>query len=310
MHVQALQEYRQHHVHVPNPDTGKREPLTHCRRADDPKACKGDFPRTAWLVDRAVVLCQGLIRRFGMHLTGRRSKLGSLHGPMNNEWLNATHPAMLAAHGFNGDVQLPYRFPVAAETHSSAECRECCIESVEENTIVVAAQVAQDAQAGYACDYQNKRQPMAFNEIKECCKGHGDLATQVAGQGVAYIAKRHASRLMSDAYGKGIVRGQAENVNLRVNAREDAVTHAETHRTSETEAFYGGELVRIVERLNDQRDTKSGAIFADIDGRNPKRKKVTLRDVAMLYGQRPKHRDVWYLSPYEFVMHWDSKLLS
>ena len=37
---------------------------------------------------------------------------------------------------------------------------------------------------------------MAFNEIKECCKGHGDLATKVAGQGVAYIAKRHANRLM------------------------------------------------------------------------------------------------------------------
>ena len=61
----------------------------------------GDPPRKAWLVDRAVVLCQGLVRRFGMHLTGRRSKLGSMHGPMNNEWLNATHTAMLAAHGFN-----------------------------------------------------------------------------------------------------------------------------------------------------------------------------------------------------------------
>ena len=88
-----------------------------------------------------------------MHLTGRRSKLGSMHGPMNNEWLNATRPAMLAAHGFNGDVQLPYRFPVAAETHSSAECREYCIKNVEESTFVNAAQVAQDAKPGYDCDY-------------------------------------------------------------------------------------------------------------------------------------------------------------
>lgn len=81
---------------------------------------------------------------------------------------------------------------------------------------------------------------MALNEIKECCKGHGDLATKVAGQGAAYIAKRHAKRLMPDDYGKGIVRGQAENVNLRVTARYDAVTHAETLCTPETEAFYGG----------------------------------------------------------------------
>ena len=31
--------------------------------------------------------------------------------------------------------------------------------------VVEAAQTAQDAQCGYACDYQNKRGPMAFNEV-------------------------------------------------------------------------------------------------------------------------------------------------
>ena len=40
-------------------------------------------------------------------------------------------------------------------------------------------QMAQDAQAGYACDYCTKRQPMAFNEVKECCKGHSTLADHI-----------------------------------------------------------------------------------------------------------------------------------
>ena len=82
----------------------------------------------------------------GMALTGRRSKLGSLHGPMNHESLNGTHGAMLAAHqSANSGVQLPYRFPVCTETHA---CEQNCVDLADGNTIVEGAQVAQDAQAG------------------------------------------------------------------------------------------------------------------------------------------------------------------
>ena len=38
-------------------------------------------------------------------------------------------------------------------------------------------------------------------------------------------------------------------------------------------------------------------------------KKVTTRDVALFYGQRPQHKDVWHLSPYEFATHWEIQLL-
>ena len=44
--------------------------------------------------------------------------------------------------------------------------------------------------------------------------------------------------------------------------------------------------------------------------RNRKKKKVTIRDVAMLYGQRPHDDPIWYLSPYEFVTYWEPQLLS
>ena len=55
-HVQRIQELKNHHVHPFN-DKGDRVPLTHCRRADDPSKCKGDFPRTKWLIEQSVVLC-------------------------------------------------------------------------------------------------------------------------------------------------------------------------------------------------------------------------------------------------------------
>ena len=231
----------------------------------------------------------------GMCLQGRRSKLGSMHGPLNQESLNATHPAMLAGHRFNSDVQLPYRFPIIEGTHA---CEELCVDSANEMSIVEAAQAAQDAQAGYACDYCNKRHPMAFNEVKECCKGHTDLNQSLHGERVNYIGKRHATRLMCEAYGKGIVRGQVENTNLRANFKDNDVTHCKTFRTCQTESFFGREYLSLVERLTDKKKTERSAIFGEVDGRNPQKKKVTFRDVAVLYGHRPTHDALRYLSAY------------
>ena len=41
----------------------------------------------------------------------------------------------------------------------------------------------------------------------------------------------------------------------------------------------------MVERLNDGAENKNVAVFPEIDKRNPRKRKVTLRDVATLYGQ-------------------------
>jgi hypothetical protein len=56
-----------------------------------------------------------------------------------------------------------------------------------------------------------------LNEVKECCKGHTTLSQRVRSEDacVIRIGKRHATRLMSDAYGRGIVRGQVKSTNLR-----------------------------------------------------------------------------------------------
>ena len=47
-----------------------------------------------------------------------------------------------------------------------------------------------------------------------------------------------------------------------------------------------------------------------VDMRNPKKRVVSLRDWVKFYGLRPKHKDVWYLSAYEFLLYWTPALLS
>jgi hypothetical protein len=146
-HVQRVQEMKQHHVHTLT-QKGERVPLLHCRRADSPTKCEGDFPRTMWLIDSAVVLCQDLIKQMGMSLGCRRSKHVFSHGPQNEENFNGTHPAMCMALQTNSDVQLPYRFALDTYTHADGECQENCVSKASFKEVLEACQNIQDAQAG------------------------------------------------------------------------------------------------------------------------------------------------------------------
>ena len=66
---------------------------------------------------------------------------------------------MHAALHCNADVQLPYRMPITELTHvHSSICGNKCYERVSEAQMVDAAQLSQDVQAGYACDYQKQAQ--------------------------------------------------------------------------------------------------------------------------------------------------------
>ena len=55
---------------------------------------------------------------------------------------------------------------------------------------------------------------MAFNEVKECCKGHSALAQQMRQEPLNRQGKRHVTIMKSDAHGKGIVRGQVDSTDL------------------------------------------------------------------------------------------------
>ena len=108
--------------------------------------------------------------------------IGSLHGPMNEENLNGCMAPILAGCpglNFNNDIQIPYRFPIVEEVHDGSVCTEKCWQEGDEVEQTLAAQTQQNAQAGYAADYQNKRSAQSFNEVKEAKRGPHALADKI-----------------------------------------------------------------------------------------------------------------------------------
>ena len=299
--VLSLQLRKQHHVHKLDSVTGETKPLSGCRRKDKPELCKADFPRTAWLTAEAHVLCPCTLSAFGMPQSGRKNRLGSMHGPYGHEWLNPTHPALLAGLRCNSDVQLPYRLPILC-----AACRTNLPTEHLRKQALLAAQRAQDAQTGYACDYCSKSQPMAYKEIQEFRKGHQQLHEKFGTEAPQKLGRRHVSRFLSDAYCKGVVRGQVECCNLRASYREDYAVAAECMRTSRTVSFMGAQYLGLVEQLVEGRVKQARAKVCRLNRRQPRgRRKLDSADTAVLYALRPTHPDIWFLSPYEFTMCWD-----
>ena len=115
---------------------------------------------------------------------------------------------------------------------------------------------------------------------------------------------------MADSYCKGIVRNHVESTNLRARHADNQVTRAEFFSTAAPQAFFGKPYVDMVQRLNDRMQPSAQGYCLEIDWRNPRRRKITTRDTALLYGQRPNNSEVWHFSPYEFVMYWSVQLLS
>ena len=300
--VFRLQILKQNHVHIPDPLTGDRQPQPGCLKVDRPKECKHGYPRTAEMTQAAVVLCPCRLKAMQLPASGRKNCIAMLHGPRDNAYLNATHPALLAGFRCNSDVQLPYRLPYTCDVCAAP------LAPAQMRKIVTSAQRAQDAQTGYCCDYCAKSQPMAFAELKELQKGHARLAEQIKERGLEYQGKRHMTRFMSDAYCKGIVRGQAECCNLRSHYKEGDATCAEKITTTQYVAFPGHEYLRYAELATSGESDRKKRVTATALGRDtraPRQKQATERDHAEFYARRPRHRACWHLSPYEPQLYWE-----
>ena len=300
--VVHLQLLKQHHYHPYNEVAQARVPLAGCQKSDRPKLCKSDFPRTQWLCSEATVLCPCKLHLYGMPVSGRKNRLGALHGPCGHEWLNGCAPAMLAGlRGANCDVQVPYRLPYACQT-----CGDT-LTAQERHQISLAAQRAQDAQTGYCADYCSKSQPMGHGEIKEFQKGHEQLHAQHGGKSLDDVGKRHANRFLSDAYLKGVVRGQVECCNLRAYHRDNAVVAAERIATTTFESFPGAAFAEFVAAYHHEAASTSASKRTTTKW--TRRQASGVRhlgavDIVQVYGHRPVASEVWWLSPYEFVAEW------
>ena len=67
----------------------------------------------------------------------------------------------------------------------------------------------------------------------------------------------------------------------------------------------------MIQCLNDRVISDRSTILAKVHMRSNKtHRKVSFRNVATSYGERPRDDRSWYLSPYEFISEWDVKMLS
>jgi hypothetical protein len=133
--VQFVFSRVQHHVHKKT----KRgyEPLHACR----PKAkrcgatCKADFPKVKICIGEPLVVCNGLAKKFGLRVSGRRNVFGSILGKRRCEWQSGTTPSFAALFRSNSHTMPNYRVPVLPETHENGACRsKACMESLEKAT--------------------------------------------------------------------------------------------------------------------------------------------------------------------------------
>ena len=113
------------------------------------------------------------------------------------------------------------------------------------------------------------------------------------------------TRLCSDAYNKGVVRSAQERANLNANKKDNDVLAAETVRTAQTEGMPGRDLVTWREHLTSGGGKTELRDAVGVDRRNPQKWTAVMKNLAFLYGHRPAHDDVWFLSPYEFVCYWE-----
>ena len=74
--------------------------------------------------------------------------VGMLWGPCNEPNINGNHPALLASLRCNGDVQLPFRFPITVDTHDRSCSSEQCDTKMPLWTLAREAQINQSAQDG------------------------------------------------------------------------------------------------------------------------------------------------------------------
>ncbi|CAJ1444255.1 unnamed protein product, partial [Effrenium voratum] len=311
--VEQLQRRKQHHVHLPAGPGGERRPLAHCRDPKDPTRCKSGFPRDSQLIlGRTALVCRGLAEQLDLPVKGKRSSLGLQWGPVNDPNLNGNHPALLAALRCNGDLQVPYRFPVTKETHDDALCQEeTCVGDGDVKLLVreaqrtqagrevaavlpgsVCSRVAQAAQAGYGCDYMNKRLPIAVQELKEWQRGHRELGEDLKDKPAGYIGARVAKRLTTDCYARGVCRGAVECANLTTRQAGNDPTAAESLSAAAAGEAWPAEPRQL------RTDARPAA----------QRGRVVSCPFWTFYGARGRAAEVRELCAFEFARHFLFKL--
>ena len=120
------------------------------------------------------------------------------------------------------DAKNARRAPEGAETASLAEARKL------RDDVARAQFGEQSAVVSYhACFHEYEEESMARAQVEEqlhwCWQEEHALAEELRDSRVSYIGHGHVTRILSDYYGRGVVRSNQESVDLRVYTRDNDV---------------------------------------------------------------------------------------
>ena len=127
--------------------------------------------------------------------------------------------------------------------------------------------------------------------MKEAKKGHHALAEKISDRRISYIGHRHVTRILSDYYGRGIVRSNQESTNLRAYSRTEDVTAAEAIKTNKKVNLPAAGALNLVERMNGCAATdckhETNKIRMEYDDRDKSNIRMVSKNAAYLYAFRP-----------------------
>ena len=302
-HVQFVFSRVQHHWHALN-DKGVRMPLPYCRvrhgKGKSSEWCKQNYPRHVVSKHRQKtrLVCRGMAKELGLKVSGRRNMLGSIAPVRSESWFASTACILAGVTSSNTNIQCPYRMPINAATHdpdcNAAGCMQTDVKHLYRLTQRLMKQIS-----GYFGGYISKKQKVGQYELKKSIGALPLLQLKLETRDLKSPSHQLAhvvNRMFTVLESKGILRTATEEFALSAKYHAQDDLSAECIRTCRSEPFHGSKFLTRVEAV------AQGAKKMEIKTLLPDAKYGTPSlDVVSMYGFRPKEKDLWYLSPWEFT---------
>ena len=261
-------------------------------------------------VSQSVLVCRGVAKKLKLKVSGRRNSLGKIIAPRTCEWQSGTTPSFAVLFGCNSHTAPNYRLPVMQDTHDeelcgSAACKAWMAEKGSSKKIAKLAQRAQREATGYYCGYNFKRQPVGTKYLQTMAQTLDTLGESLQNKTSAQRWHRLTHRIMQDFQMRSMVRTAPEEWNLASHWHDQDPQTAEFVRTYMSQDFPGIQLVLRLEMEERNTDTREVRKVVPRKHGLHSGPHDQLRNWIDFYGYRGRHPAVFYLSPWELVMHWE-----
>ena len=222
------------------------------------------FPMTKLLSTKPLLICRGLAKKFGLRVSGKRNRFGSMVGRRRCAWQSGTTPAFAVLFGSNTHTLPNYRAPITAQTHEDEHCQStaCAFHSKNPKDLKHMSKMAQRACrecTAYHCGYTFKHQPIGVKYLDAAANTLNYVTDSMDKKKPNSKYHYMTHRILQDFQHRCIQRTAPEEQNLAANWHEHDVRSAEFLRTYMNHDFPGLLLLRRLQQetnLEVQRDLK------------------------------------------------------